>query len=122
MAACREQRGEGLTHGPVADDRDVGVENRSASPLLSGGERLAAGVLLDDGVLDRADPVDLDADAVAGLQPRPPVGIAAIPDGVPVAITSPGFKVQAWDRSSTWRKQSKMSCRVLDCCRSSPLT
>jgi hypothetical protein len=26
MAACGEQRGQRLTHGPVADDRDVGVE------------------------------------------------------------------------------------------------
>ena len=47
---------------------------------------------------------------------------AAIPDGVPVAITSPGSSVHACDRISTWRKQSKMSWLVFDCWRSSPLT
>ena len=72
MAARREQRGQRLTDRPVADDRDVGVEGIALHVrLLSGGERPVAGVLLDDVVLDRADAVDLDADAVAGLQPRP---------------------------------------------------
>ena len=45
-----------------------------------------------------------------------------MPDGVPVAITSPGSSVQACDRISTWRKQSKISWSVLDFWRSSPLT
>ena len=44
------------------------------------------------------------------------------PTGVPVAITSPGSSVQACDRISTWRKQSKISWSVLDFWRSSPLT
>ena len=52
---------------------------------------------------------------------RPSIA-AAIPDGVPVAITSPGSSVHACERISTCRKQSKISWPVLDCWRSSPLT
>src|SRR5262245_25601139 len=44
------------------------------------------------------------------------------PAGVPVVTTSPGSSVKAVERCSTWAKQSKISCRVFECWRSSPST
>ena len=64
--------------------------------------------LVDHRVLELADPLDLDADDVADLQQPSGNGwrTAPIPAGVPVAITSPGSRVNASERWATCWKQS----------------